>query len=298
MADGRTLESWEGERVDDLRAALRLPELLVFDTVASTNDIVKSLAERGAPAGVTAMAEHQSRGRGRRDRRWDAPSGAALLLSMLFRPASHSPADFAGTIPLRVGMAAARAIEAATGVAVRLKWPNDILSADGRKVAGILCESSLVNTGLAFTVVGIGINVLQNEAQLPSPPSIASAPNASAPNASASIAPASIAPASIAPASIAPASLQMLAGPGVAISRLTIATALLSSLFSIAALPAAALSADELAEFAQRDSLRCAEVTADGNAVGRAEGIGALGELRVRDGDAVRSIHAGTIRKV
>jgi BirA family biotin operon repressor/biotin-[acetyl-CoA-carboxylase] ligase len=283
MADGRTLESWEGERVDDLRAALRLPELLVFDTVASTNDIVKSLAERGAPAGVTAMAEHQSRGRGRRDRRWDAPSGAALLLSMLFRPASHSPADFAGTIPLRVGMAAARAIESATGVAVRLKWPNDILSADGRKVAGILCESSLVNTGLAFTVVGIGINVLQNEAQLPSPPSIASAPNA---------------PASIAPASIAPASLQMLAGPGVAISRLTLASALLSSLFSIAALPAAALSADELAEFAQRDSLRCAEVTADGNAVGRAEGIGALGELRVRDGDAVRSIHAGTIRKV
>jgi BirA family biotin operon repressor/biotin-[acetyl-CoA-carboxylase] ligase len=207
---------------------------------------------------------------------------------MLFRPASHSPADFAGTIPLRVGMAAARAIEAATGVAVRLKWPNDILSADGRKVAGILCESSLVNTGLAFTVVGIGINVLQNEAQLPSPPSIASAPNA----------PASIAPAPIAPAPIAPASLQMLAGPGVAISRLTLATALLSSLFSIAALPAAALSADELAEFAQRDSLRCAEVTADGNAVGRAEGIGALGELRVRDGDAVRSIHAGTIRKV
>jgi biotin-(acetyl-CoA carboxylase) ligase len=180
-------------------------------------------------------------------------------------------------------MAAARAIEAATGVAVRLKWPNDMLSADGRKVAGILCESSLVNTGLAFTVVGIGINVLQNEAQLPSPPSIASAPNA---------------PASIAPASIAPASLQMLAGPGVAISRLTLASALLSSLFSIAALPAAALSADELAEFAQRDSLRCAEVTADGNAVGRAEGIGALGELRVRDGDAVRSIHAGTIRKV
>jgi BirA family biotin operon repressor/biotin-[acetyl-CoA-carboxylase] ligase len=293
MADGRTLESWEGERVDDLRAALRLPELLVFDTVASTNDIVKSLAERGAPAGVTAMAEHQSRGRGRRDRRWDAPSGAALLLSMLFRPASHSPADFAGTIPLRVGMAAARAIEAATGVAVRLKWPNDILSADGRKVAGILCESSLVNTGLAFTVVGIGINVLQNEAQLPSPPSIASAPNAPA-----SIAPAPIAPAPIAPAPIAPASLQMLAGPGVAISRLTLATALLSSLFSIAALPAAALSADELAEFAQRDSLRCAEVTADGNAVGRAEGIGALGELRVRDGDAVRSIHAGTIRKV
>jgi biotin-[acetyl-CoA-carboxylase] ligase BirA-like protein len=273
---GRTLESWEGAPLSSLRAQWGVPELLVFDTVGSTNDIVKTLAEHGAPAGVVAIADHQSRGRGRRDRRWDAPPGRALLMSMLFRPAAHSPADFAGTIPLRVGMAVARAIAATAGVDVRLKWPNDVLAADGRKVAGILCESSLTSTGLAFTVVGIGINVLQTEQELGDTGG-SSAPAASAP---------------------AGASLRMLAANGHTVSRLDVASALIHELASVAALPVTPLTVAELCEYRDRDSLRCHAVTADGVEVGKADGVGALGELRVRRGSEVRSIHAGTIRKV
>ena len=257
---------WEGVALEEWRHRWGVPLLQVFSSIPSTNDVVKVLAENGAAARTLAIAEHQSKGRGRRERRWNAPAGTALLMSMLFRPSTFSPADFAGTIPLRVGMAAARGIQAATGVDVRLKWPNDIVATDGRKLAGILCESSLTSTGLAYTIVGIGINVLQTEEQLH------------------------------VDASNRAASLRMVAP--MEFTRAELASAMIAELRPIASLPAAALSPDELAEYARRDSLAHHEVTADGEAVGTAQGVGSLGELRVRAGTTTRSIHAGTIRKI
>lgn len=273
-----TLAEWENSSLEDWRTRWLLPELHFFESVASTNDIIKQRAQHGAPAGATGIAELQTHGRGRRDRRWDAPSGTALLMSMLFRPTSFSPADFAGTLPLRVGMAAARAIERVTGLAVRLKWPNDLLAADGRKIGGILCESSLSSTGITFTVVGIGINVLQTVDEL----------HYDARNNGVSLR-------MLMNATNDGAGAAQATAPSL---RRDLATALIAELLPLASMPAAALSSEELAEFADRDPLSGHDVTADGEAVGTADGISALGELRVRAGDAVRSIHAGTIRTV
>lgn len=103
------------------------------------------------PIGSVVVAEHQTAGRGRLDRRWEAPPGTALLVSFVLRP---SP-----LMSLAAGVAAAKAC----GGGVRLKWPNDILLGDA-KVGGILVESSPTKA-----ICGIGINLTwapQGAAQL------------------------------------------------------------------------------------------------------------------------------------
>lgn len=107
-----------------------------FGSVTSTQDIAREL-----PIGSIVVADHQSAGRGRLDRRWDAPDGTALLASFVLEP---NP-----LLSLAAGVAAAEAC----GPQVRLKWPNDLL-VDGRKLGGILVE---VVEGKA--VCGIGINL-------------------------------------------------------------------------------------------------------------------------------------------
>ena len=112
----------------------------------------------GAEEGAVAVCDEQTSGRGRLGRRWDAPAGTAILCSVLLRP----PADRRmAELSLVGGMAAADAVELALGLAVQLKWPNDVMLRR-EKVAGILAESS----GGAV-VVGIGINVNQTREQLP-----------------------------------------------------------------------------------------------------------------------------------
>lgn len=104
--------------------------------VSSTQDVARQL-----PVGTVVVAEHQTAGRGRLGRRWEAPPGSALLASWVMPV--HELAPFAA------GVAAA----AACGDAIRLKWPNDLLL-DGRKLAGILVE----RTGHKC-IVGIGVNL-------------------------------------------------------------------------------------------------------------------------------------------
>ena len=107
-----------------------------MDAVPSTQDVARQL-----PVGTVVVAEHQTAGRGRLGRRWEAPPGSALLASWVMPV--HELAPFAA------GVAAAHAC----GDAVRLKWPNDLLL-DGRKLGGILVE----RTGHKC-VVGTGINL-------------------------------------------------------------------------------------------------------------------------------------------
>jgi BirA family biotin operon repressor/biotin-[acetyl-CoA-carboxylase] ligase len=130
----------------------RFAEVRHVAATGSTNADVLALARAGAPEGVVVVADHQTAGRGRRDRRWEAPPGASLLVSVLTRPA------FAAVhlVPTAAGVAAAEAVRAATGADVRLKWPNDLVvdTAGPRKLSGILSE---VDGGAV--VVGIGINV-------------------------------------------------------------------------------------------------------------------------------------------
>ena len=120
----------------------------------STNDEARALALAGAPHGALVTASEQLAGRGRGGRRWEAPPGSALLCSLVAaRPAVRC-------CSLRAGVAVADALDART----QLKWPNDVLI-DGRKVAGILVEA---RPRERWAVLGIGVNVAVELAQLPS----------------------------------------------------------------------------------------------------------------------------------
>jgi BirA family biotin operon repressor/biotin-[acetyl-CoA-carboxylase] ligase len=116
----------------------------------STNSDLVDLARAGAAHHSVIVADHQTAGRGRLDRKWEAPPGANLLVSLLFRPSSSRPLHHYTHI---VGLAARNASNSVFGVRPDLKWPNDLLI-DDRKVAGILAQG-----GADFVVVGIGVNV-------------------------------------------------------------------------------------------------------------------------------------------
>ena len=127
-----------------------------FDEIGSTNTYVRDQARRGAPAGLVAVADYQTAGRGRLDRRWESPRGANLLASVLLRP-DIGGADVhlcAGAVAL-AGADASREVAAVEPV---LKWPNDLLL-DGDKLAGILAEAEFSGTTPSAVIVGIGINV-------------------------------------------------------------------------------------------------------------------------------------------
>jgi BirA family biotin operon repressor/biotin-[acetyl-CoA-carboxylase] ligase len=133
-----------------------------LDSVDSTNRYLLDLARSGAPEGVVVVADHQSAGRGRLGRRWEAPAGANLLTSVLLRP--DLPADRRYLASAVVALAAADGATTAAGVTLDLKWPNDLLAGDGRKVAGVLAEADLDGVAGASPprpaiVVGVGVNV-------------------------------------------------------------------------------------------------------------------------------------------
>ena len=126
----------------------------VVDETGSTNTDLLALARDGAPHRRVLAARHQTAGRGRLDRRWDAPPGANLLVSMLFRDVPEHPNE----LTQRVGLAAIDAVAATAGVAARLKWPNDVL-VGGAKLAGVLAQAGVVDGRVDHVVVGIGVNV-------------------------------------------------------------------------------------------------------------------------------------------
>lgn len=131
--------------------------------IGSTNDEAMRLAEAGCPEGTLVIAEEQLAGRGRAGRRWVAPAGAGLLFSVVLRPAL--PPAHAYYLTMIAGLAVASAVERETGLTTDLKWPNDVL-VRGKKVAGILTEAVFQGEALSYAVVGIGVNVNADPAQL------------------------------------------------------------------------------------------------------------------------------------
>jgi BirA family transcriptional regulator, biotin operon repressor / biotin---[acetyl-CoA-carboxylase] ligase len=166
----------------------------VVKQTGSTNADLLAKAAAGAPDRSVLAARHQTAGRGRLDRRWEAPSGANLLVSMLFRQVPTHPHE----LTQRVALAAAVAVERCAGVRATLKWPNDLLLAErdpagdhpasedaasedaagedaagegaagghpararpaGAKLAGVLAQAGVVGGRVDHVVVGIGINV-------------------------------------------------------------------------------------------------------------------------------------------
>ncbi|MCZ2838567.1 biotin--[acetyl-CoA-carboxylase] ligase [Modestobacter sp. VKM Ac-2985] len=132
----------------------------VVEAIGSTNAELVARAAEGATEGLVLAAEHQEAGRGRLDRTWTSPPRAGLTVSVLLRP--DVPAARRAWLSLLTGVALAEAVGEVTGVRTSLKWPNDLLAADGRKLAGILAESS----GTAV-VVGVGLNVSTRADELP-----------------------------------------------------------------------------------------------------------------------------------
>ncbi len=135
----------------------------VLPELDSTNDLLKAMVRQqdAPPAGFVLLAHYQRQGRGRLARRWEAPPGSSLLLSMLFRP--NWPAEKINWLTMLVSLAAAEAIAEQTGLEVGIKWPNDVMvrqTGAWRKVSGILQEGDFGADGrLQWAIVGIGINV-------------------------------------------------------------------------------------------------------------------------------------------
>jgi len=172
------------------RAALRPDglwrEIEVVPSTGSTNAdlLARALAGQGPgqqagqgqPEGVLLAAEEQTAGRGRIGRTWTSPPYAALTFSLLLHPAV--PPARRGWLPLLAGVAVAAAVTEVTGVETRLKWPNDVLAGD-ILAGGVLAGHALVGQGKLAgilaeaagdaVVVGIGLNVSTEPAELPGP---------------------------------------------------------------------------------------------------------------------------------
>ena len=131
-------------------------EILVFEETSSTNDVAAKLGRQGHPGGLAIFAERQTAGRGRFGRRWVSAGHEGLWFSLLLRP-EIPPAHWP-----RLTTCAGVAVAAAVGPMARIKWPNDVL-VGGKKIAGILIESTTDDAGRPFAIVGIGVNVNQTE---------------------------------------------------------------------------------------------------------------------------------------
>ena len=126
----------------------------------STSSDALAAARASAPHGSVYFADEQRAGRGRGDHVWHSAAAQGLYVSVLLRPSA--PAARLPLLPLGAGLAAADAIHEVTGLTVDLRWPNDLLLGD-RKAGGILVESKIEGHTAAFAIVGIGINVHQQD---------------------------------------------------------------------------------------------------------------------------------------
>ncbi|MCX5368352.1 biotin--[acetyl-CoA-carboxylase] ligase [Streptomyces sp. NBC_00015] len=140
----------------------------VVQSTGSTNsDLVDAASAGRAVEGAVLVAEEQTSGRGRLDRRWTAPPRSGLFFSVLLTP-SEVPVARWGWLPLLTGVAVATGLSRAAGVDTALKWPNDLLVTVGgeeRKAGGILAERA----GRDAVVVGVGLNVTLRADELPVP---------------------------------------------------------------------------------------------------------------------------------
>ena len=122
-----------------------------YDSLDSTNDEARTLAEQGAPHGTVVLADHQVAGRGRRGAVWASDPGDGLLFSMILRP--NFPRKFWSRLALASGCGIVHALRSEINIPAEIKWPNDVYIS-GKKCAGVLVESQD-----GFAVVGVGLNV-------------------------------------------------------------------------------------------------------------------------------------------
>jgi BirA family transcriptional regulator, biotin operon repressor / biotin---[acetyl-CoA-carboxylase] ligase len=157
-----TADSLAPERVEPLLIGRFGRPYLYEETCGSTQELLREQADEGA----VAVCEEQTAGRGRQGRLWVAPPGTAILCSVLLTPPEGRAIP---ELSLVAGTAVAEAVEGGIGLAVQVKWPNDVML-NRRKVAGVIAEA-----GDGRVVVGMGVNVNQERDQLPADTKVSAA---------------------------------------------------------------------------------------------------------------------------
>jgi BirA family biotin operon repressor/biotin-[acetyl-CoA-carboxylase] ligase len=131
-----------------------------YHTISSTNEISHKLAKGGAFDGTVVTADQQTRGKGRGGNQWLSNAGENIMLSVILRP-TCKPDDL-NLMTIFSAIAVAEVVAKTLGKTPEIKWPNDVLF-DGRKISGILLESSISNASVEYVIIGIGLNVNQKE---------------------------------------------------------------------------------------------------------------------------------------
>ena len=260
------LATWEGRDTEFWRQTWQAGAVLFYRSVASTNDVVARLAVAGAPHFSIVVADEQLRGRGRGGSRWQAPAGTALLFSVLFRMKRQGSAP--GCAPVRAGLAVAQAVEQLSGHKPLVKWPNDVVFSGHGKLAGILCEGAVGQSGRAHIVAGIGVNVTQDAQQFAS--------------------------------ELRGQACSIRSATGVFVERSQLLTDIVARLHAVAADITAPLSAQELQQLRMHDVLLDQAVVCglEGGVTlaGRARGIARDGALLVEGQGGLRALYNGTVR--
>lgn len=145
-------------QLNKLLSKLPIGDIKYFDSIGSTNDEALAWAANDAKDLSLVVADEQTAGRGRLDRKWFTPPGTALAFSLILRPSKAERPH----LSRMVGLAALSITDSllARGLSPQIKWPNDILL-NGRKVAGILIESVWSGEDVDCIVIGMGVNILK-----------------------------------------------------------------------------------------------------------------------------------------
>jgi len=140
-------------------STLPLSVFRYYESIGSTNDDALTWVSQGAPDFSLVVADEQTSGRGRMDRRWFTPPNSALAMSLILRPTLDErahPSRMTGLLALSLSESLLK-----LGLVPQIKWPNDVLL-NGKKVAGILVESTWTGEHVDAFVLGMGVNVLKD----------------------------------------------------------------------------------------------------------------------------------------
>jgi BirA family biotin operon repressor/biotin-[acetyl-CoA-carboxylase] ligase len=234
--------------------------------IPSTNDRARAVLHEAGGEGLAVVADLQTAGRGRRGRTWISPAGANLLFSVALRP-SIAP-RMAGLLGVAAALAvrdAAASIAPDAGLAVR--WPNDLVDRHGRKVAGLLVETALESGALTEAVIGIGVNVNWQPADMP--------------------------------AEIAASTTSLAALVGSPVDRVVLLRRILDTLDGeVAALERGDTPVARIRAHSWLDGRRVEVDTGDGSVVGVAAGIGDDGSLLLDAGVGRLALSVGEVARV
>lgn len=145
--------------------------IIILDSVESTNDYLKALAHNGEQEGTVVITREQTQGKGRLGRVWNTEKDKSLALSVLLRP-DLTPDNTCGITPL-AGLGVCKAINDFCLIDSKIKWPNDII-VGRKKLCGILAEMEVTESRTDYVVVGVGINIYNSifTADLPNATSV------------------------------------------------------------------------------------------------------------------------------